>query len=199
MRPIQFFSLPLILAGFAAGCSNGSGTTLNAGGSGTTTATATAATGMTTTGATMTTAATTGGGAIPDPGTSNQVDIDFTDKEPNDTPQTATPLGVSSTPGVAVWVSGNMIGSSDSSDYFVFKTGGMPGPFTFDVCFNAPVTAMNASLWKVVNGMQQMPPVGTWMSGATCVTDMTNAPMLDANTVYLFGLTGTGGSGGYGA
>jgi hypothetical protein len=139
------------------------------------------------------------GGSIPDPGTGNQVDNDFTDKEPNDTPQQATPLGVASTGNINVWVGGNTIGGSNTADYFVFKSGSTAGQFTFDICFSAPTTAMTATLWKVSGGMQQMPPVGTWMSSSTCVTNMTMPASLEASTDYLLGLTATGGSSMYSA
>jgi hypothetical protein len=138
-------------------------------------------------------------GGIPDPGTSNQVDQDFTNMGPNDTPQHATPLGIGMQPGVGVWVGGNMIGGSTTSNYFVFKSSPKPGPFTFDICYMAPVTGMTATLWKVVNGSQQMPPVGTWTGTTGCVLDTMAAPMLEASTEYLFGLTAMGGAGSYSA
>jgi len=139
-------------------------------------------------------------GGIPDPGTSDQVDQDFTNVEPNDTPQQATPLGVAMSGSVAVWVGGNTIGGSDNpADYFVFKSGPAPGAFSFDVCFGPPITDMTATLWKVVGGAQQTPPIGTWASSGTCVTNSGMGAPLEASTDYLFGLTANGGVGTYGA
>jgi len=139
-------------------------------------------------------------GSIPDPGTSDGVDNNFTDVEPNNTPDQATPLGVAAGAGVAVWVNGNTIGGSDSADYFVFNSGPKAGPFSFDICFNSPDnTSLTATLWKVVGGAEQKPPVGTWTGAMGCVTDMTAAPMLEASTDYLFGLTASGAGGMYSA
>jgi hypothetical protein len=137
-------------------------------------------------------------GGIPDPGAGSQVDQDFTSKEPNNTPQQATPLGTSMLSGVNVWVNGNTVGgATNNADYFVFKSGPQAGPFTFDVCFSAPLTGLTATLWKVVGGQEQMPPVGTWMSTSTCVTNQGMMVQLDASTDYLFGLTAAGDSGTY--
>jgi hypothetical protein len=139
-------------------------------------------------------------GSIPDPGTSDGVDNNFTDVEPNNTPDQATPLGVAAGAGVAVWVNGNTIGGpSNPADYFVFKSNAAAGQFTFDVCFGAPITAMTATLSKVVDGEEQTPPVGMWTSSMGCVTDNSAPAELEASTVYLFGLTATGGVGMYGA
>jgi hypothetical protein len=146
------------------------------------------------------TGGTTMAGGIPAPGTSDQVDNDFTDVEPNNTPEQATPLGIAAASDVNVWVNGNTIGGSgNTEDYFVFESSATAGAFTFDVCFMAPVTAMTATLWKVENAAEVTPPVGTWTSSTGCVTGpMAGAP-LEASTVYLFGLSATGGPGMYGA
>jgi hypothetical protein len=141
-------------------------------------------------------------GGIPGPGTGDGVDNDFTSMPGDGTPQTATPLGVStSTMGLNVWVGGNSIGGAgNDANYFVFESGPAMQPFTFDVCFNPPITAMTASLWKVSGGKQVMPPLGTWQSTGTCVTNMGSAMVnLEASTEYLFGVTATGGSGMYSA
>jgi hypothetical protein len=139
-------------------------------------------------------------GGIPDPGTSDQVDQDFTDVEPNDTPSQATPLGVAAAGDVNVWVNGNSIGgSSNTDDYFVFKSAATAGAFTFNICFTAPTTGMTATLWKVEDAAAQMPPVGTWTSSSTCVTGPPAGAPLVASTVYLFGLSATGGAGTYAA
>lgn len=147
-----------------------------------------------------------GGGNIPSPGTGNAVDNNFGDVEPNDTPQQATPLGVSaSTMGVYVWVTTNTIGGTDSADYFVFNSGPTGGPFTLGssgLCFNnPPITSMTATLWQVQNGAQVNPPVHTWSSGSgTCVRSMAGDATLVANSDYLLGVVATGGAGGsYGA
>jgi hypothetical protein len=182
--------LPLLLAitcplyAACGGGNNGTGTGTGGGGSTTTS-------GM---------GGETGSVKVPDPGTVDQVDNDFTDMEPNNTPSQATPLGIAQGGGVFVWVNGNEIGGSGNpADYFVFQNGPTAGPLSFDICFDAPVTAMTATLWKVVGGDQQLPALGTWTSANGCVTDPTAMPMLDANTVYLFGLTATGGPGMYAA
>ncbi len=197
MRYRAFFLLPAVLSGGLACGGNGTATGGTGGGS-----TTSGTTMMTTSGTTMSSGTTTSSmmaGGIPDPGTSDDVDNNFGDVEPNDTPQEATPLGVAMSGDIGVWVNGNAIGGTDTSDYFVFKSGPATGAFSFDICFNAPVTAMTASLWKVVGGTQQMPAVGTWTSSGTCVTDMTSPAMMEASTDYLFGLTATGGSGMYSA
>jgi hypothetical protein len=107
-------------------------------------------------------------GAIPDPGTGGGVNQDFGNVEPNDTPQTATPLGIASTADVHVWVTNNTIGGTDLADYFVFKTGPMPGQFTFDICWSM-VTNLNATLWQVSNGQMVTPPVHMWTGSMSCV------------------------------
>jgi hypothetical protein len=127
------------------------------------------------------------------------VDNDFTDVEPNDTPQEATPLGVAANGSVNVWVGGNTIGGSNLADYFVFESAAAAGAFTFDICFSAPTTGMTATLWTVAGGKEQLPPVGTWTSTGTCVTNMGTTTPLVASTEYLFGLTATGGSSMYNA
>ncbi len=137
---------------------------------------------------------------IPAAGSVDNVDNNFGDVAPNQTPQQATPLGPAMGPDVNVWVNGNNIGAAgDTADYFVFQSSATAGQFTFDICFGAPITGMTASLWKVLNGTQQEPAVGTWTASTTCVTTgMTPAP-LAANTEYLFGLTAQGGAGMYSA
>jgi hypothetical protein len=139
-------------------------------------------------------------GGIPAAGSVDNVDNNFGDVAPNQTPQQATPLGPAMGPDVNVWVNGNNIGAAgDTADYFVFQSSATAGQFTFDICFAAPITTMTASLWKVVNGTQVEPAVGTWTASTTCVTTgMTPAP-LAANTEYLFGLTAQGGAGMYSA
>jgi hypothetical protein len=139
-----------------------------------------------------------------DPGPGNQVDVAFASEPPNGTPAQATPLGTSTTGNVTVWVTSNAIGGSDPSNYFVFRSGPTPGEFAFDGCFGAPLTSLTAGLWKVVDvkpetPQQQEPPVAMWTSevegGTGCFSNAT-AP-LEAGTVYLFGLTATGGAGFY--
>src|ERR1700722_11007798 len=61
---------------------------------------------------------------IPDPGPGNQVNVAFASVPPNDTPDTATPLGTSTTADVVVWITGNAIGGpGNASNYFVFRSG----------------------------------------------------------------------------
>lgn len=138
-------------------------------------------------------------GCVPDPGTSDAVDQNWGDTEPNDTPAQATPLGTALNGSIAAWVNGNTIGGSDSTDYFVFRSASTSGTLSFDFCFSAPITAMSGTLWTVVGGTPQLPPVGTWTSTGTCLTNMTATTPLQANTVYLMELTATGGAGTYGA
>jgi hypothetical protein len=140
-------------------------------------------------------------GGIPDPGPGNQVNVAFDSVPPNDTPDTATPLGTSTTADIVVWITGNQIGGpGNASNYFVFRSGAAAGQFSFDGCFGSPITGMTAGLWKVVDAKQQLPPVATWQStsdgaGSGCLTNAVAS--LDANTAYLFGLTATGGAGEY--
>ncbi len=140
-------------------------------------------------------------GGIPDPGTGNQVDVAFASVPPNDTPDTATPLGTSTTGDVTVWITGNAIGGpGNASNYFVFRSGPSAGQFAFDGCFASPITAITAGLWKVVAAKQQQPPVATWTSvpegnGMGCLSN--EVAMLEPDTVYLYGLTATGGAGQY--
>src|SRR5438093_13044122 len=61
------------------------------------------------------------GANVPDPGSSANVDQNFGSTEPNDTPATATPLGIAKGPDVYVWVNSNSAGGADLADYFVFK------------------------------------------------------------------------------
>jgi hypothetical protein len=135
------------------------------------------------------------GGGIPAPGTTDKVDQAFDSVEPNDSPDTATPLGVAATNGVYVWVDTNTTTATDSSDYFVFESGTTDGTFQLGssgLCFGSGITAMTVTLWKVVAGAEVNPPVDTWtMSGATggCVTGTTP---ITANTEYLLGVMATG-------
>jgi len=139
-------------------------------------------------------------GDIPAPGTSDDVDQNFGDVEPNNTPQQATPLGVAAGADVYVWVNGNSIGGvSNPADYFVFESGPMAGQFGFDICFESGLTGLTATLWKVVDATEQLPPVGTWTASKSCVTDMTKPVALEASTEYLFGLTAPEGVGMYAA
>jgi hypothetical protein len=141
-----------------------------------------------------------GGGTIPDPGAGNAIDNNLDVVEPNNTPATATPLGTSTGMGdLHVWVNGNNIGGGDTSDFWVFKSASKAGQFSFSICWMAPITGMNATLWQVTNGQQVMPPIHTWTGSGNCVqSGAGDAPMM-ASTTYLFGVTATGGSGMYSA
>jgi hypothetical protein len=144
----------------------------------------------------------TGTGNIPDPGNGTDVDNNFGDVEPNDTPAQATPLGKSALTEIHIWVSGNNIGGTDTTDYFVFNSG-TANVFTFNLCWSGQVTNINATLWKVANSQQVMPPIHQWTGSGSCVQTSIpgdgaapDAP-LEANTNYLFGLQATGGAGMY--
>jgi hypothetical protein len=128
------------------------------------------------------------GVSVPDPGAGNNVDNDFKSTEPNDTPAQATPLGTSAAGDIHVWVSNNALVSGSNSDYFVFKTSAMTGHFSFAICGSTGVTNMAATLWKVVNGQEQTPPVGTWSAAGTCVMSTGSDAPLEASTDYLFGV-----------
>jgi hypothetical protein len=139
---------------------------------------------------------------IPDPGAGDAVDVAFQSVAPNDTPEDATPLGTSTMGDVTVWATNNTIGGpGNESNYFVFRTGPTSGTFLFRGCFGAPLTGMTATLWQVVNGTEQLPPVGT--QSADVDNDAAEAclnfdqAVLAPNTVYLFGLTATGEAGLY--
>ena len=143
-----------------------------------------------------------GSGVIPSPGTGNGVDNNFGSVEPNDTPAQATPLGVAAANGVFVWVSGNKTGGADSSDYFVFQSSASGGAFTLGqsgICWSGGITGMTATLWKVANAQQVTPPIHTWIGSGSCVKSATGDATLEKSTVYLLGLTATGGAGTYGA
>jgi hypothetical protein len=138
-------------------------------------------------------------GGIPDPGAGSMVDNNFGDVEPNDTPATATPLGTSAQANVYLWVSNNTGGGTDTSDYYVFKTGATSTMFTLStagICWSGGITGIDATLWEVANGQQVMPPVKTWMSTASC-TPPGAAITVKPSTEYLLGLTFTGASGSY--
>jgi hypothetical protein len=139
---------------------------------------------------------------IPDPGAGDAVDVAFQSVAPNDTPEDATPLGTSTMGDVTVWATNNTIGGAgNESNYFVFRSGPTSGTFLFRGCFGVPLTGMTATLWEVVNGAEQLPPVGT--QSATVDEDAAQAclnfdqAVLVPNTVYLFGLTATGEAGLY--
>jgi hypothetical protein len=138
-------------------------------------------------------------GCIPDPGTGNQVDNNWGSVGNNSTPGQATPLGTAATGSVYTWVNGNNIGGTNTANYFVFRSGPTAGTLSFNICFSAPITGMTATLWQVAGGVAQTPPIGTWSSSATCVSDSGMTAPLLANTVYLFGMTATGGAGSYAA
>ena len=140
-------------------------------------------------------------GGVPNPGPGDQVDFGFNNISPNDTADRATPLGTAMLADVAVWIGNNEIGGEgNASNYFVFRTSPVEGSFGFDGCFSAPISGMTGGLWKVVEAQLIMPAVATWSAtagdaGSGCFTDATAS--LDASTVYLFGLTATGGVGTY--
>jgi hypothetical protein len=192
-------SLPVLLPllGTLSLACGGSGSTANTGG-GSGTGTEATTTGTETASSASSASSGTGAGgmmmagAIPDPGPGNQVDQDFTEKEPNDTPETATPLGTAMG-SVNVWVTSNKLGgSADAADYFVFKSGPAAGTMTLNICFSAPITEMTATLWKVVNAKAELPPIGTWTSVATCIQGPPMGAPLDADSTYLFELTAKG-------
>lgn len=132
-------------------------------------------------------------GNIPAAGAGNQVDQDFTEVEPNDTPETATPLGSTAMNNINVWVTSNKLGgAADAADYFVFGSGTAAGTLTLNVCFSAPITEMTATLWKVANATAQQPAIGTWTSTGTCLTGPAMGVPLEASTEYLLGLTAKG-------
>jgi hypothetical protein len=142
------------------------------------------------------------GGSIPAPGSSNDVDNDFKSAEPNDSPSQATPLGQAKGPDVYVWVSSNTIGGGDDSDYFVFESGSKAGNFTLGMsglCWSGAIATLTATLWKVDNGAQVMPPIHTWKGVDKCVMSAPGDAPVEANTEYLLGVTATGGSGTYAA
>jgi hypothetical protein len=142
------------------------------------------------------------GGMIPDPGTSNMVDINFGSVEPNDIPSQATPLGVAKMGDIMVWVSGNNAGGSNTTDYFVFKTSPMTGQFSMGfsgICWSPAITNLNATLWKVAAGQQVLPPVHSWVGSGSCVKSMMGDAPLEASTEYLFAVQATGGAGMYSA
>ncbi len=131
-----------------------------------------------------------------DPGSGNEVDVNFGDVEPNNTPDEATPLGVAGGPDVTVWVGTNEVGgAANPADYFVFESSSQPGLFQFDMCYTPAITGMTATLAKVVDAEVQSPPIATWTITTICATSFT-AP-LEASTVYLFGVLATGGAGTY--
>jgi len=147
-----------------------------------------------------------GGGNIPDPGNSDAIDQNIASVEPNDTPAQATPLGTAKAGDIRGWINGIQIGGGDNADYFVFRSGPMAGQFTFDICWSGNVTSMTAELWKVVNGQQVLPSIHQWTAtsmmgvggnmGCVMTAASGDAP-LEANPVYLFGVTATGGAGMY--
>jgi hypothetical protein len=134
-------------------------------------------------------------GDIPAPGTTDNVDQGFESVEPNDTPATATPLGVAATNGVYVWVTNNTATATDSSDYFVFKSGTTDGTFQLGssgLCYGTGITSMTATLWKVVNSAQVNPPVDSWTSSSATGGCLTGTTPITANTEYLLGVVMTG-------
>jgi hypothetical protein len=143
--------------------------------------------------------ATVSTGGIPDPGATHMVDSNFGDVEPNDAPATATPLGVSQQAMMYFWVNNNSGGGTDTSEFYVFKTGATAGTFSLGfsgICWSGAITGIDATLWKVSAGQQVMPAVQTWPSTASC-TPPTVSPAVEANTEYLLGLDIHGGAGTY--
>jgi hypothetical protein len=142
-----------------------------------------------------------GGGNIPSPGAGNAVDNNFGDTEPNDTPQQATPLGTSMFAGINVWVTSNSLGGGDTADYFVFNSGAMGGPFSFNICSlnGTSPTFTGATLWQVQNNQMVTPPVHMWTGTTGCISSAAGDATLTPNTEYLFGLFGSGATGMYAA
>jgi hypothetical protein len=187
--------------GLLAACGSGTAGTSTSTGS-TTTGGTSGTTGSTTHGNSTSSSSGTTGSVVPAPGTVDNVDNDFKSVEPNDTPAQATPLGIALGPDISTWVSGDTIGGTDSSDYFVFESGPMAGQFTLGqsgLCYTAGITQLSASLWKVSGGMQVLPPVKTWTSTTMCLTSAPGDAPIEASTTYLLGVTATGASGTYSA
>jgi hypothetical protein len=142
-----------------------------------------------------------GGGGIPDPGmTSNGPYFDNVNGKPNLTPQTATPLGPLTGPGVAIWVTGNTI-AANTTNYFVFSAHDngtlQPGiNQAKGICGN-PLVLSKIDVWKVVNHQQQTPPQAEWTPTAADPNCIVGSTALVAGDTYLVGFTAGGKAGGY--
>jgi hypothetical protein len=135
-----------------------------------------------------------------DPGPGNQVNIAFNNTTNNDSIAHAAPLGTSLTSDVTVWITQNTIGGDFPANYFVFRSAPEAGTFFFNGCSNAPITSMTADLWEVEGSELKQPAVGSWKSvasgGTACFNNV--SAMMEASTVYVFGLTAEGPQGTYG-
>ncbi|NUP11415.1 MAG: hypothetical protein HOW73_35670 [Polyangiaceae bacterium] len=146
-------------------------------------------------------------GMIPDPGP--QMDGEWVDVEPNDTPSQAVPMGTLTGP---IWA-GFMepytaINPEDDVDYFVFKTGGDVSGVYMALCWGFPGNLLDMNLYEVVDQHQGdlVKTAAATTDGCETLIDVgTGAADLTPNTTYLLevaaapGLVLGGDEGLYGA
>lgn len=141
-----------------------------------------------------------GGGSIPDPG-SAAIPFSWPDTEPNDTPQTAVPLGTSVNAGEATWFDGTatsgQLGGSDTEDYFVWKSSTQGGNFHAGPCWDgtAAPNLLDFFVYEVDNGQEGQMVASSTDTDPACenmaaAADFTMQP----STVYLLELRAKPGS-----
>ena len=112
------------------------------------------------------------GGAILAAGTSDAVDDNFGDVEPNNTPSQATPLGTAARQRLYVGF-GNTIGGTDTADYFVFEAARPEGMFTLGasgLCYTGSDHQLDRDAVEGRGGTRDSTPVGSWTSATGCAT-----------------------------
>lgn len=182
------------------GCGDDSGST-GGGGDSTSTTTTTATTGATSTSESSSsstgTATTSTGmmGLIPDPG--NEMNGEWTDIEPNDTPDQAVPMGILTGPIWAGFVAPyTAINPETDVDYFVFKTGADTSGVYMALCWSFAGNLLDMNLYEVENQMQgQLAATATDTApGCETLVDFgEGATLLSPSTTYLLEVRGAPG------
>jgi hypothetical protein len=139
---------------------------------------------------------------IPDPGTGKMA-FSWPDREPNDTPAQAVPLGVGEGqigPYIEAQTGKTHIGGSDVADYFVFRTSSQTGSTLISqACWDAAmnVNLLDIELWKV-DGQTLIPVASSRSTNTGCEAPRWNLPLAPATT-YLYAILSVEGEGLYGA
>jgi hypothetical protein len=134
-------------------------------------------------------------GLIPDPG--NEMGGEWTDIEPNDTPDHAVPMGILAGP---IWAGFSepytAINPETDVDYFVFKTNNDLASINMQLCWSFAGNLLDMNLYEVQNQMQGMLVASSADTAPGCETliDFGEGPtMLTANTTYLLEVRGAPG------
>jgi hypothetical protein len=134
-------------------------------------------------------------GLIPDPGT--EMNGEWVDTEPNDTPAQAVPMGTLTGP---IWAGFTepytAINPEDDVDYFVFKTGPDVSNVYMSLCWSFSGNLLDMNLYEVVaqtQGALVKSSASTATGCETLVDIGQGATDLQPNTTYLLEVAGAPG------